>query len=297
MSVLLKKCKACGNENFEQLFNATDYWVSKESFAIRKCGNCGFAYTFQAPSEAEIGKYYQHADYVSHSDTSQGLFFKVYHLVREYMLGRKRAIIENHVSKGRVLDIGAGTGYFLNHMQQKGWQVDGVEPDAGAGHVAAKNFKIALRQKLDDFSNLENFYQSISMWHVLEHVHEPEKYFQIFSKILATDGRVFIAVPNHSSADAKFYAENWAAWDVPKHLWHFTPNAMKLFAEQNGFEIEKKYMLPFDSFYISMLSEKIAGNALLSYLRGPWIGLYSFIKSLINTDCASSVVYVLKIKS
>jgi 2-polyprenyl-3-methyl-5-hydroxy-6-metoxy-1,4-benzoquinol methylase len=289
-------CKACGADKHQILFSCSDFWVSKENFDIAVCHNCGLGYTVNAPSESEIGRYYQHADYVSHSDTREGIFFKVYHAVREYMLGRKRKMVEQSVRGKSLLDVGAGTAYFISHMQTNGWQVEGVEPDAGARANALNNSGINLKAKLEEVASENQTFSAITMWHVLEHVHQPETYFQTFRKLLSSDGRLIIAVPNHSSFDAGFYGKHWAAWDVPKHLWHFTPAAMYQFAQNNGFEVESKRMLPFDPFYIAMLSEKIAGNFWLSYTRGPLVGLVSFLMGVINKDKASSVVYTLKMK-
>jgi len=286
-------CTVCNSQNLVELFDAPDFWVSKEKFTIVKCADCGFAYTKNAPDAANIGKYYQHADYVSHTDTQQGLFFKIYHFVRETMLGKKRQMIEKHIVKGNLLDIGAGTGYFANHMQQNQWNVNGVEPDTGAANIAQQKFNIKLNNSLEDVVNKGNTYQAISMWHVLEHVHELDEYFNHFKKLLAQNGKLFIAVPNHTSFDGKFYKQNWAAWDVPKHLWHFSPKSMQILAEKNGFVVEQKYTLPFDSFYISIMSEKIKGSSKLTIIRAAFVGFISFVKALFNVEKASSVVYVI----
>lgn len=296
MSFTSNTCPVCSGTNLTDKFQAPDFWVSKELFTITQCNSCGFAFTKNAPDADNIGKYYQHEDYVSHTDTQQGLFFKIYHFVRETMLGKKRQMIEKHVVKGNHLDIGAGTGYFLNHMQQNGWKVSGVEPDKGASEIAHKKFNIELQTKLDDVLQMNATFQAISMWHVLEHVHQLQQYFDIFKQLLAQNGKLFIAVPNHTSFDAKYYKHNWAAWDVPKHLWHFSPESMKILAEKNGFSIEQKYMLPFDSFYISIMSEKIAGSGKWSIIRAAFVGLISYLKALINVNNASSVVYIISKK-
>lgn len=286
-------CSVCQSTEIEELFEAPDFWVTKEMFTISRCIKCGFAYTKNAPDAANIGKYYQHADYVSHTDTQQGLFFKIYHFVRETMLGKKRQMIEKHVVKGNLLDIGAGTGYFLNHMQQNSWQVSGVEPDTGAADIAQQKFGLKLEQTLQETVNNGQSFQAISMWHVLEHVHELNQYFDFFKTLLAPNGKLFIAVPNHTSFDAQYYKQNWAAWDVPKHLWHFSPKSMQILAEKNGFMIEQKYMLPFDSFYISIMSEKIKGSSKLAIIRAAFVGFVSYVKALLNVEKASSVVYVI----
>ena len=286
------KCPVCDSKQLENYITATDWGLTGESFNIEKCISCSFALTQDAPDAESIVKYYHHDDYVSHSDTTEGLFFKVYHAVRDFMLNKKRNWVEQNTTKGIVLDIGSGTGYFLNNMKNNNWQVNGFEPEAAARKVAKNNFGIELSNNLDSIINAEQKYDAITMWHVLEHVHTLNDYFVYFKTMLKQDGAVFIAVPNYTSKDAKFYMEKWAALDLPKHLWHFSPESLKSLAEKHGFQLTKKHALPFDAFYIALLSEK----GFFGKLRAIIIGKYSFFSSLFNVDNASSILYVLKNK-
>jgi len=285
-------CPICKGKNLSFYQKTKDWGFSGDSFDIVKCTDCTFALTQDAPDQESIAKYYHHDDYVSHTDTKEGVFFKVYHFIRNIMLNKKRKWVEKHAKKGNVLDIGAGTGYFLNNLKTENWNVEGFEPEEAARKVAKKNFDIDLSSDFETLINGEKKYDAISMWHVLEHVHTLNEYFEYFKKMMAVDAKVFIAVPNYTSKDALFYKENWAAWDVPKHLWHFSPKSLKTLAEKHGFEVEKMYGLPYDSYYISLLSEK----GFLGKLRAVFVGEYFYLTSLMNVEKASSVLYVLKLK-
>ena len=286
------KCPVCNSSSIEHYLNVEDWGYSKKDFEVVKCSNCTFAFTQDMPDQESIAEYYYHSDYVSHTDTNEGLFFKIYHLVREKMLNKKRNWVEKHTKKGSVLDIGAGTGYFLSNLKNNAWEVLGFEPEKNAREIAKKKHDIDLINDFELIFKDNKKFDAVSMWHVLEHVHELDLYFDYFKRLINKDGKVFIAVPNYSSTDGVFYKETWAAWDVPKHLWHFNPKSFSLLAEKHGFEVEKMYSLPFDAFYISLLSE----SSLIGKLRACFVGLYSFIRESIDVTKASSVLYVLKLK-
>lgn len=285
-------CPVCNSKNIALYEQTKDWGLTGEQFEIYKCSDCTFAFTQDAPDQASIAKYYHHDDYVSHTDTTAGLFFKIYHLVRNYMLNKKRNWVAKHANNGNVLDIGAGTGYFLNNMKTADWNVTGFEPEAAARSVAKKNFDITLEDNFEKLISGEKKYDAITMWHVLEHVHTLNEYFEYFKKMINTDAKVFIAVPNYTSKDALVYKEKWAAWDVPKHLWHFSPESLETLANKHGFELEKMYGLAFDPFYISLLST----NSFLGKIKAGFVGTYSFLASVLNVKKSSSVLYVLKLK-
>ncbi|MCB0509322.1 MAG: class I SAM-dependent methyltransferase, partial [Bacteroidetes bacterium] len=221
----MNTCIACGNDKFELLLKSKDFCVSKEDFNIVKCTNCGFALTENAPDEKHIGSYYEHEDYISHSDTSKGLIFKIYHWVRNIMLKRKLGYIRKHKNIQSLLDVGAGTAYFVNYLRESGIEAIGVEPDSGARKQAKDNFNIDLLEGLTQVDFSQRKFDAISMWHVLEHVHQLDEYFLNFNSFLKENGLLVIAVPNYTSLDANYYKEFWAAYDLPKHLWHFSPQS------------------------------------------------------------------------
>jgi 2-polyprenyl-3-methyl-5-hydroxy-6-metoxy-1,4-benzoquinol methylase len=286
-------CPACGSEAIAAQLSAVDYTVSQQRFQIWHCKGCGLRFTQDVPDEAAIGPYYQSETYVSHSDTKKGLINTLYHLVRKRTLnGKKKLVIEQSgLLKGAILDIGAGTGAFLHTMQAAGWGVTGLEPDATARQKAAELYGIAAALPGELFALKKGSYNVVTLWHVLEHVHNLQGYLQQIHQLLAPGGCLLIAVPNYTSHDAQTYGPYWAAWDVPRHLYHFSPQAMQALLVANGFAIKRMKHMWFDSFYVSMLSERYKkgrGNLISAFFTG----LLSNIKAMGKADRCSSVIYV-----
>lgn len=290
-------CPLCNSKDIHFSFSAKDHTVTGESFEVFECKNCTAKFTQNIPSVSEIGKYYQSENYISHSDTSKGLINRLYHSVRIHTLKKKKSLIEKTLgrSTGSLLDIGSGTGAFLHTMKNAGWEVTGVEPDPIARGNSLKVNRLAALppEALDTFG--ENTFDAITMWHVLEHVHDLHEQMDQIKRLLKQGGSVFIAVPNFTSYDAKHYKESWAAWDVPRHLYHFSPESMKLLAEKHGFKIQAMKPMWYDSFYVSMLSEKYKSGK--SNLASAIItGMTSNLKALSDNAQCSSVIYILKNK-
>ena len=218
---------------------------------------------------------------------------QLYHKIRKRTLVQKRRLIENTTgkNKGNILDVGCGTGAFLNTMKEAGWDATGIEPDQSAREKALDLYGLHL-------DNSEKFYElpaqafdAITMWHVLEHVHDLHEYIDQLKKIVKPTGKLFIAVPNYTAYDAKVYKEFWAAYDVPRHLYHFSPASMKTLLNLHGMKIEKMKPMWYDSVYVSMLSEqyKTGKSNLLSALM---VGCISNLKALFDIKKCSSVIYV-----
>jgi SAM-dependent methyltransferase len=243
-----------------------------------------------------IGRYYQSVNYVSHSDTKKGLVNSLYHIVRNFTLKTKRNLIRKvtGLEQGALLDIGAGTGAFANKMKRAGWDVTGLEPEEKAREHALTNYELTLQEPGELGRLPANQFDAISLWHVLEHVHQLHDYLERFLEILKPSGRLLIAVPNYTSYDAEIYKEYWAAYDVPRHLYHFSPKSMTILLEQKGFVVEQIRPMWFDSFYVSLLSEKYRKG--FFFLRPLWIALLSNIKAMKNFGKCSSVIYVIRKK-
>lgn len=227
-----------------------DHLVTKESFQINPYSK-GILKTEPVPEN--LDKYYESDKYISHRDSSKSLQDRIYQLVKSYMLSQKAKWIRSEIRQGSILDFGAGTGDFLNKMKSFFWNVEGVEPNEIARDLAilkGLNLKISLKD-LDGES-----YDVISLWHVLEHLPDFEKKLVQFHELLNPGGILIIAVPNYNSYDANYYKEDWAAWDVPRHLWHFSRNGLKNTLTEKGFYLMKEKPLKFDSFYVSLLSEQ-----------------------------------------
>ena len=291
-------CQVCGSKRIPKFLETRDYFYSQEEFDLLKCEDCGFVFTQNVLNEKEIGKYYKSQDYISHSDTKKGLINKLYHISRNYMLGRKAKIIKKYCLSGcsRLLDIGSGTGYFLNFMKEQKWGVTGVEQDLEARKFSQNNFNLEVISQ-DEMKDLKpDQFDIITMWHVLEHVQPLNEYLERIHKLLKKDGRFFVAVPNYISFDAKHYGEYWAAYDVPRHLWHFSPGSFIKLMEKHNFKVLKTNSMPLDSFYISVVSEGYKHNK-FAIVSGFIIGFVSFLLSTVNKKRSSSVLYIIEKQS
>jgi 2-polyprenyl-3-methyl-5-hydroxy-6-metoxy-1,4-benzoquinol methylase len=286
-------CPVCGSSDIHPILTAKDHSVSGEEFVIWQCQSCTLRFTQDVPDENSIGSYYQSQDYISHSNTNKGLLNKLYQAVRKFTLGQKSGLVISHTTKkGRILDIGAGIGAFLYEMKQKGWDIDGVEPDYGARQQAKNLFAINLKPTPELYQLPHGSYDAITLWHVLEHVEPLQDYVAQLKKLLTPNGRIFIAVPNYTSLDADLYGNRWAAYDVPRHLYHFTPRSIEVLVEKHGMKIITRKPMWFDAFYISLLSSKYRTGS-TSWLGAGINGIRSNFKALVNKKKASSLIYII----
>lgn len=292
---IINNCPCCQAPQFETFLKCKDYTVSGEIFTIVNCLACGFKFTNPRPPDSEIGRYYKSENYISHTNTSKGIISKLYHIVRNYTLKKKINLVSKHVSRGTIIDYGSGTGMFLNVCKNAGWKVYGMEPDEDArkisSQISVSSFpdKSSLKEALG--SGKAN---AITLWHVLEHVNDLQESLSFFHENLHKDGVLIIAVPNYLSFDAVHYKEYWAAYDVPRHLYHFDIKTIDLLLSSAGFKLIETQPMKFDSFYVSMLSEKYKTGS-INYLKAFITGLKSNLKANTNKDY-SSVIYVFKQK-
>ena len=283
-------CPICGGKDHKKHLEGKDHNVSGKFFAITECTGCGFRFTNPRPKEKHIYKYYQSKNYISHSSTKKGLINKVYHLVRSYQFLKKKKVIQisSNMKKGKILDIGCGSGDFLKYMDSSGWDADGIETDEGARIIAEKKLGRKIEENLDLLRE-ENKYDVISMWHVLEHVYDVENYLKKVNKLLKKSGVLVVGVPNCASYDAKKYKGNWVAYDLPIHLSHFRKKNIEALAKKSSFKLKEIKPLFFDAYYIGMLSAKKLGSSIVS---GFFHGFISNFKAK-KTGEYSSLVYFL----
>ena len=266
-----------------------DHSVSGESFTLVYDKERKMYHTSPKPSPEKLPSYYQSEDYISHTDGKRSLFEKLYQLVKGVTLSRKQQLLSSYLpTKGSVLDIGTGTGDFPAYLKKTNWNVQGIEPDLGARDLAIKK-GVAVASSLKEVSGE---FDVISMWHVLEHVYDLDEQLIWLKNHLEKNGFLFVAVPNFESKDAQHYGKYWAAYDVPRHLYHFSEKAIQdLFAEK-GLKLVDKHPMVFDAYYVSLLSEKYQN------------GKINFIKAFLNgwksnrfakkTGKYSSLIYVLR---
>ncbi len=289
-----QQCPCCNSTAIQLVLTAKDFTVSHQLFEVWHCNNCTLRFTQNVPPVNEIGPYYQSENYVSHSDTNEGLINRLYHFIRNYTLKTKLKLVQQatDLATGKLLDVGAGTGYFSRTMKAANWEVTALEPDATARRTAMEKDGLELQDTSNLYYLESNQFDVITMWHVLEHVHDLQGYLTKFHEVLKPNGRLIIAVPNYTSYDATHYSENWAAYDVPRHLYHFSPQSIDTLAKLKGFTVKAYKPMWFDSFYVSMLSEQYK-NGKRNLLAAVWNGLFSNLKMIGNSKNCSSVIYVL----
>lgn len=277
----------------EVYITVKDHSVSSEEFQLVVNNKFGFLETSPQPSSEKLPDYYKSEDYISHTDTRRNLFEKLYHVVRSISLKRKLKLINSFSSEEKnLLDVGCGTGDFLQIAQQNNWTVSGIEPNDKAREIAntKTNNSVYNTEHLLDFS--EHSFDIITLWHVLEHLPKLDEHISIVKSLLKEQGTLIIAVPNYKSFDAYYYKNFWAAFDVPRHLWHFSQDSIsELFLKEN-MEVIKTVPMKFDSYYVSLLSEKYKSGR-MNIFNAFRVGYKSNLKAKGSGEY-SSLIYVIK---
>lgn len=274
----------------QKYIEVEDYSVSKEKFELFLDEKLQLLKTVPQPDLDKIGNYYQSEDYISHTDGKRNLFEKIYQTVKKKAIQNKLNLLQNILpTKGNLLDIGCGTGDFLFEAKSKEWNCTGVEPNPKAKELAlAKNINL-----IDDTKSIKNdSFDIITMWHVLEHIPDLEKQIRELHRLLKPNGTLILALPNYKSYDAQYYKKYWAAYDVPRHLWHFSQNSIQPLFSPFGFKLVEKYPMLFDSFYVSLLSEKYKTGK-KNWIKAIGVGLKSNVEARQNMEY-SSLIYCLR---
>jgi SAM-dependent methyltransferase len=215
----------------------------------------------------------------------------MYHAVKRYNLKGKLSLIDSYATADKLLlDVGAGTGDFLAITKNCGWEVTGVEPNELA-RQKAKVKDVTLLNDLKAIPRGQKF-GVITLWHVLEHLPDLESQIAKLVGLLTDNGTLVVAVPNFKSYDANYYKEYWAAFDVPRHLWHFSQKSVQGIFEKYGMKVVKTKPMIFDAFYVALLSEKHK-NGKQNFINAFWIGLMSNIRALWSKEY-SSLIYIIK---
>lgn len=289
----MTKCPTCGHQKFVTHLVLRDYFLSQEEFSILKCTHCGLLTTFPQPLPNELSKYYRSSHYISHATNKRGFEFFLYNTIRKLTLYNKKSLLTKYSQGMNLLDIGCATGVFLNYCQNHGYLVQGIEPNDHARNYARKEFSL----EVNDVPYLNklpaNKFDVITMWHVLEHVPDVNERLTKVKFLLKEEGTLFIALPNPNSYDAQYYKNYWAAYDVPRHLYHFSIDSFTNLCLKNGLQIERIIPMVYDSYYISLLSEKYK-NGKGSYSKALYMGLKSNIYARTNNLNYSSLIYIIK---
>ena len=288
--LLERSCPICHSKENKYFLTCIDKTVSEEKFNIVKCGKCDFHFTNPIPFEKNIANYYKSENYISHSDTAASLQDKLYHLIRKYTVKQKTKLIQS-VNNGKtdsLLDIGCGTGYFLQYAQKKGWVIHGFEPDGGARKIAEENTGHIIWDSIERIQH--QTFKIITLWHVLEHVYDLSHSLKLIKESLHKDGKLIIAVPNYESFDAGVYQQYWAAYDVPRHLYHFSKKTLTHILNNYNLTIQEIRPMYFDSYYVSLISEKYKGTK--NPISVMWNSLVNGTRSNINKNNTSSLLYI-----
>ena len=296
----IKECPICNSNQFTLFKTCKDFTVSKEFFNIVSCQKCGFKFTNPRPTEETIGAYYKSDEYISHTNSKKGLINSIYQIVRKRTLKEKVSLINSLIpNKGRILDIGCGTGYFLKACKDNGWKISGVEPDEDARKLAKTNTDQEINSDIFCCYDRTDEFDIITTWHVVEHIHKLNESITKIKEILKSNGIFIIAVPNPDSKDADIYQENWAAYDVPRHLYHFNQKSIELLLEKFDFQLIDTKPMVFDSYYVSMLSEKNTSKEHqkgINYFKAFTNGFKSNNWAKNNNSNYSSLIYIFRKK-
>lgn len=296
MSETLEGCPVCERRKFKEYLIGNDFFLTKETFCIQICEHCGLKFVNPRPSKEEISKYYETRNYISHDANQHNLFSFFYRIARAFSIKMKYQIITKHSNGSCLLDIGCGTGEFLNHCKNRGYHCLGVEPDEKARSFAKDRYHLSVSEAFSIDEPMNHSMDVITLWHVLEHVHDLNDTFQNLKRVLKPTGILVIAVPNSTSEDARYYQKFWAAYDLPRHLYHFSSNTLIQLAEKHGFICKEILPQKMDSFYISLLSEKYRTGS-YNFCRALRIGYVSNRKGRKPEIGYSSQVFILNYKN
>lgn len=292
----LSACPVCGNTSLSPFLKAKDYFLSGEDFSIDECQQCGFKFTNPRPGKEEISRYYESEDYISHDTHKKSLINIVYKIARNYSLKRKYRLVKKWSQGENLLDIGCGTGEFLKLCMEKGMKVTGIEPNEKAALFARTENKIEVFPE-EHLEKIQNpVFDIITMWHVLEHVHDLNERMEKIHQILKPSGTLIVAVPNSSAFDAEHYKNFWAAYDLPRHLYHFSPETISALSKKHHFSIRKILPMKMDAYYISLLSEKYA-NGKSGYFKALKNGFSSNYHAATHQKRYSSLIFVLAMEN
>lgn len=287
-------CPWCGSDKAQIDLWLKDEFLTKEDFHICECLNCGLLYTMPRPDKEHIGDYYKSEEYYSHQENTKGFIPKLYERVKKTNLKHKYQLATKGLGVGKMLEIGCGVGDFLHTTEEHGWDCMGVEPSEEAKAIAANRTKAKIISSEEMESLKDGSFDLITMWHVLEHVDDLSWELSQLQRLVKSNGRIVIAVPNYKSYDGQYYKELWAAYDVPRHLNHFNRTTLTKIFKTKGLELVKMDKLKWDAYYISYMSEQYKLHS-LPLVRGAMRGLISNCKARHSGEW-SSLVYVFEKK-
>lgn len=286
------QCPVCKGKSFQRFLDCKDYTTSGALFHVEQCTNCSMLLTNPRPRVEDAPSYYQSTTYISHTSIAISFMDYIYLIVRTLTLRWKYSLVKPYLKHNQLLDVGSGTGHFLSHCKAQGVNTYGVEPSAAAN---AKAQKIPISNSIDNLPEIK--YDVITLWQVLEHIYDLEITIEKLKARLNENGIIFIAVPNWQALDSIHYKEKWAAYDVPRHVWHFSKDTMTTLLHNSGLSIKKIVPMKLDAYYVSLLSEKNSAGGKLSLssaIKGIMMGYRSNVNAAQNMNYSSLIYLVQK---
>lgn len=283
-----KNCPICQSNHFVEYLTVNDYFLTNEEFHLQKCVSCGFIVTNPFPTSDEIGRYYQSEQYYSHPDKKNSLMSRIYNFIKSLNIDYKYKVATSGLIAGTILDIGCGSGDFLLKAKNNDWKIRGIEPDDRAARFSESSLGINIihPKQIVELENTQ--FDVITLWHVLEHVEDINEQARQLKRLLKTNGRLVIALPNINSFDAQYYGKKWAGLDVPRHLYHFSFQNIRQLLENHGFKFLKREPLLFDAYYISLLSQRYRSRFLYPVLA-VFLGFISNLKAKKSREYSSNI--------
>ncbi len=289
----IKNCPVCNKIQFELFLSVKDHFLSMEQFQLMKCVSCGFIFISPRPGADEIGRYYKSEDYISHDSSKNDLISKIYRTARTFSIRQKFNLVKRYSFSPSILDYGCGTGEFLAYCSKNGLKTTGLEPSEKARLFAINQNHLTVYKNLEELKCQPGRFDCITLWHVLEHIHALNETVETIKSLLAQTGVLIVAVPNCNSHDANIYKSFWAAYDVPRHLYHFTEKSMTKFFSKHHFKIQAIIPQKLDAYYVSMLSEKYSSGK-NNYFKSMLKGFQSNYLAKKTQKGYSSQIYILK---
>ena len=291
-------CPGCGSEDSQPFLDVRDRFdvLPGQFFSIVRCAHCRLLFTNPRPDAASIGAFYAAGKYDPFVSGSRQLSLKtsLYRAVRFFTVRRKAARVMKGLRTGaRVLDVGCATGELLIRLRRRGHEVFGVEPNAQAAEFARSTQGLTVwTGGIEAVPDKAGTFDLITLWHVLEHVHDLRGTLARLRDLLTAGGRLAIAVPNPLSGEARAYGAAWVAWDAPRHLYHFEPAVVLALLNRSGFRAEHRGAVAFDAFYHCLLSERanVAG-----YLRAAARGTVSWLRGVGGGEGSSELYWAIKV--
>ena len=242
----MTSCPWCGNPSEKLYIKVKDYFLTQEEFEIFECDHCHLLFTTPRPTPDKIGEYYKSDEYYSHQQNTKGFIPRIYEFVKSFNIKHKVNLALKDLPQGRLLDIGCGVGDFLLEVKNKGWQIVGIEPSDDAKTIAQQRLGIRPHDPAESKNMDDASFDVITLWHVLEHVDDLKSQISELYRLLKPNGRLIIALPNYQSFDSQYYKDKWAAWDVPRHLNHFSKDTLCSILTESNFQYIDCHKLKWD---------------------------------------------------